>query len=128
MPRPMKCRFVNYMPDIKLFKPAGIPLSNLEMIVLTLDEIEAIRLADYEGLYQKEAAQKMNISRQTFGNIISLARKKIADALINAKAIKIEGGSVDFIDNKISCKRSVNKIENCSRSNFDEKADSSHKD
>lgn len=128
MPRPMKCRFVNYMPDIKLFKPAGIPLSNLEIVNLTLDELEAIRLADSEGLYQEDAARRMNISRQTFGNIISSARKKIADALINAKAIKIDGGSVDFIDKKIACKRLVNNFENCSRNNIDKNSSFSHKD
>jgi rubrerythrin len=61
-------------------------------VVLTVDEFEAIRLADLEGLYQEEAAKKMKISRQTFGNIISSAHGKIADAIINGKAIKIEGG------------------------------------
>jgi predicted DNA-binding protein (UPF0251 family) len=66
----------------------------LEEINLTLDELEAIRLADWDGLYQEDAAKKMNISRQTFGNIINSAHKKIADVLLNAKALKIEGGVV----------------------------------
>jgi len=70
----------------------------LEEINLTLDELEAIRLADLEGLYQEDAAKKMNISRQTFGNIINSAHKKIADALLNAKALKIEGGTIERID------------------------------
>jgi predicted Fe-Mo cluster-binding NifX family protein len=63
-------------------------------VVLTIDEFEAVRLADLVGLYQEEAAKKMNVSRQTFGNIIESAHKKIADAIINAKALKIKGGIV----------------------------------
>jgi predicted DNA-binding protein (UPF0251 family) len=64
----------------------------LEEVSLGVDEFEAIRLADLEGLYQEEAAEKMKISRQTFGNIINSAHKKIAEVLIEAKALKIEGG------------------------------------
>ena len=70
----------------------------LEEVNLTLDELEAIRLADLSELYQEDAAKKMNISRQTFGNIINSAHKKIADALLNAKALKIEGGTVERVD------------------------------
>ena len=70
----------------------------LEEVNLTLDELEAIRLADLTELYQEDAAKKMNISRQTFGNIINSAHKKIADALLNAKALKIEGGNIERID------------------------------
>ena len=70
----------------------------LEEVNLTLDELEAIRLADLTELYQEDAAKKMNISRQTFGNIINSAHKKIADALLNAKALKIEGGIVERVD------------------------------
>jgi predicted DNA-binding protein (UPF0251 family) len=66
----------------------------LEEVNLALDELEAVRLADLEGLYQENAAKKMNISRQTFGNIIERAHRKIADVLLNAKALKIEGGIV----------------------------------
>lgn len=66
----------------------------LKEVGLTLDELEAIRLADLEGLYQEDAAGQMKISRQTFGNIINSAHKKIADALVNGKALKIEGGVV----------------------------------
>jgi predicted DNA-binding protein (UPF0251 family) len=64
----------------------------LKDVILTLDELEAIRLADLEGMYQRQAAVRMNVSRQTFGNIVIAARRKIADALLNAKALKIEGG------------------------------------
>jgi predicted DNA-binding protein (UPF0251 family) len=69
----------------------------LEEVNLTLDELEAVRLADLEGLYQEDAANKMDVSRQTFGNIINSAHKKIADVLLNAKALKIEGGVVKKI-------------------------------
>jgi len=73
-------------------------LDSLEEVNLTLDELEAIRLADLTELYQEDAAKKMNISRQTFGNIINSAHKKIADALLNAKALKIGGGTVERVD------------------------------
>lgn len=66
----------------------------LEEIVLNMDEFEAVRLADYEHLYQKQAAEKMNISRQTFGRIIDVAHKKIADVLINGKALSIDDGNI----------------------------------
>ena len=92
MPRPFKCRRVCGTPGTDYFKPRGIPLSDLQEIGLTLDEFEAIRLADLEGLYQEDAAKKMDISRQTFGNIIASAHKKVADAIVNGKALKIEGG------------------------------------
>jgi predicted DNA-binding protein (UPF0251 family) len=80
------------MPCIDYFKPRGVPISSLEEVNLTIDEYEALRLADLEGLYHEEAAVKMNVSRQTFGNIINSAHRKIADSIINSKAIKIEGG------------------------------------
>lgn len=80
------------MPGVDYFKPRGVPLSRLEEVNLTIDELEALRLADLEGLYHEEAAKRMDVSRQTFGNIINSAHKKIADSIINSKAIKIEGG------------------------------------
>jgi predicted DNA-binding protein (UPF0251 family) len=70
----------------------------LEEVNLTLDELEAVRLADLQGLYQEEAAKSMNISRQTFGNIIGSAHKKIADSLLNGKALRISGGRVKRTD------------------------------
>jgi predicted DNA-binding protein (UPF0251 family)/predicted Fe-Mo cluster-binding NifX family protein len=94
MPRPFKCRRVCCEPQVNYFKPRGIPVSQLEEVVLTIDEFEAVRLADLEGLYQEDAAKKMNVSRQTFGNIIESAHKKIADTIVNAKALKIKGGIV----------------------------------
>ena len=98
MSRPCRCRRIRCNPDANYFKPRGIPLDILEEINLTLDELEAIRLADFKGLYQEGAAKKMNISRQTFGNVINSAHKKIADVLLNAKALKIEGGVIERVD------------------------------
>jgi len=94
MSRPCKCRCVCDGPRVDYFKPRAIPLSELEEVVLTIDEYEAVRLADFEKLYQEEAAMKMKISRQTFGNTIMSAHRKIADAIINAKALRIQGGFV----------------------------------
>jgi predicted DNA-binding protein (UPF0251 family) len=93
MSRPFKCRHIGCEPGSTYFKPRGIPLAELKEVVLTVDEFEALRLSDLKGLYQEDAAKKMKISRQTFGNIICSARGKIADAIINGKAIKIEGGA-----------------------------------
>lgn len=76
------------------YKPAGVPLAALEEQVLTLDELEALRLADLEGLYQEEAARRMNVSRPTFGRIVESARSKVARALVNGQALRIEGGPV----------------------------------
>ena len=102
MPRPKCQRNICGMPDKNYFKPRGIPTVDLEEIVLNLDEFEAIRLADYEQLYQEDAATQMNVSRQTFGRIIEAAHKKIADVLLNGKALKIAGGEV-ALDEKKSC-------------------------
>ena len=98
MPRPCRCRRIRCHPDVNYFKPRGIPLDRLEEVILKLDEWEALRLADWEGLYQEEAAGRMGISRQTFGNIIESAHKKIADVLLHAKALKIEGGEVRMVE------------------------------
>lgn len=98
MPRPRNCRRIGCMPQANYYKPRGVPLSALQHVKLTFDELEAIRLADMEGLYQEKAAEMMNISRQTFGRIIESARKKIADALVNGKALSIEGGIIEFDD------------------------------
>lgn len=96
MARPRHCRRVGSMPESNYFKPRGIPLSALEEVILTVDEFEAIRLADLEGLYQEEAAKKMNVSRQTFGRIIESAHKKVAETLVKGKALKIEGGEFEM--------------------------------
>jgi predicted DNA-binding protein (UPF0251 family) len=92
MARPLKCRHVCCAPGTDYFKPRGIPIRDLEKVVLTMDEFEALRLADLEGLYQEAAGQRMGVSRQTVGNILDSAHKKVADCIVNGKAIKIEGG------------------------------------
>lgn len=89
MARPLKNRFIDCVPAARYFKPVGIPLRDLEEIVLGMDELEAMRLADLEGLYQVDAAEKMGVSRQTIGNILNSAHAKLADALLNGKALRI---------------------------------------
>jgi predicted DNA-binding protein (UPF0251 family) len=104
MPRPKRCRRISSTPGSSYFKPRGIPLSVLEEVVLSVDEFEAIRLADLEGLYQELAAGKMSVSRQTFGRIIEAAHQKVAEALVMGKALKIEGGAIEIASGKtLSC-------------------------
>lgn len=86
-------RNVCFSPDTKYYKPVGIPLRLLSENVLELDELEALRLADVLGLYHDSAASQMGVSRQTFGRILEAARLKVADALINGKAIKISNSN-----------------------------------
>jgi len=85
------------MPDVTFFKPAGVKLAELEDIVLTVDEFEAVRLKDFLGLEQTEAAEKMKVSQPTFNRVLRNARKKIADAIVNGKSIKIEGGRYKMV-------------------------------
>ena len=88
-PRPCINRRVRFNPLVDYFKPAGIPMQKLEEVQLTLAEAEAIRLFDVQNLEQKKCAEQMQVSHPTFSRILDSARKKIADALINGKAIKI---------------------------------------
>jgi predicted DNA-binding protein (UPF0251 family) len=96
MPRPPKCRRVAFLPEASFFKPAGIPLRALSEVRLSVEEAEAIRLKDLEGLAQEPSSQKMNISRPTFQRVLASARQKIADALLKGKAIRIEGGNFEI--------------------------------
>jgi predicted DNA-binding protein (UPF0251 family) len=84
---------IGSMPGTTYFKPAGVRMTQLNETILTVDEFEAIRLKDFEGIDQEKAADKMKISQPTFHRLILSARKKIADAIVNGKAIKIEGGN-----------------------------------
>lgn len=95
MPRPRQCRRVAQLPQATYYKPQGVPMRMLGRVALTVDEFEAIRLADLEGLYQEQAAKQMNVSRQTFGRILEAAHKKVAEALVHGKALSIEGGSFE---------------------------------
>jgi uncharacterized protein len=96
MARPVNCRKIGCLPQSSYFKPRGIPLFDLEEVVLRMDEFEAIRLADLENLYQEQAAERMNISRQTFGRVVDSAHRKVAEALVEGKALRIEGGTISM--------------------------------
>jgi predicted DNA-binding protein (UPF0251 family) len=89
MARPVICRRVACDVPVRYFKPQGVPMRDLDDIALSLDEIEAMRLTDIEDLYQADAAKKMGVSRQTLGNILARAHKKVATALIKGKALRI---------------------------------------
>lgn len=89
MPRPCKHRRTRCRPEANYFKPRGIPMHQLEEMVLEKDELEAVKLADYDGLKHEEGAEKMKISRATFGRILEKGRKKIAESIIKGKAIRI---------------------------------------
>ena len=97
MVRPKKDRLVAFNPKINYFKPRGIPVLDLDEVCLTVDEREAIRLADLLGLSHAEAGERMGVSRATFGRIIQRARKVIADAIINGQAVRVEGGNYQLI-------------------------------
>ena len=105
MPRPPKCRRVAFMPGVTFFKPAGIPLKVLEEAQLSVEEAEALRLKDLEGMEQEPAAEKMNISRPTFQRILVSARRKVADAILNGKAIRITGGNYETDFRRFCCGR-----------------------
>lgn len=97
MVRPVISRRVGYKPEVSYFKPRGIPMFDLVEVCLTVDEREAIRLADLEGLSHEEGGQQMGVSRATFGRILRNARTTIADAIINGKAISVQGGHYEIV-------------------------------
>jgi len=97
MVRPQKHRRVAFNPEISYFKPRGIPMFDLEEVRLTVDQREAIRLSDLLGMSHEDAGRRMGVSRATFGRIVQRARMAIADALINGKAINVEGGNYKLI-------------------------------
>jgi predicted DNA-binding protein (UPF0251 family) len=89
MSRPIKPRRVFFDPNVTYFKPRAVPLSLLEEVDLGRDELEALRLCDFKNFEQTEAAKQMKISQSTLQRILTSARKKVAEALIEGKAIKI---------------------------------------
>ncbi len=93
MVRPKKCKMVYAEPGVTYFKPRAIPLMDLKEVALTVEEFEAIRLSDLESLKQVQTAKKMGISQPTLNRLLSSAHKKIAEALVKGKAIKIHGGN-----------------------------------
>lgn len=96
MPRPKKTRWVGYEPGATYFKPQGIPLRAMQIIVLTVDELEALRLAHLMGYSQEQGAEIMKVSRATFGRILDQAHIKVSEALVAGKAIQIQGGQYRY--------------------------------
>jgi predicted DNA-binding protein (UPF0251 family) len=121
MPRTEKNRIVQTPPVLTEFKPIGIPVQELEQAILSLDEFEALRLADYIGNSHAEGADEMGVSRPTFTRLIEKARKKIADFIVEGKLLMIDGGNVHFRNNIIRCRGCgqmfkmpiVKEIQNC---------------
>lgn len=102
MPRPKKCRMVGFVPDNSCFHPQ---VHNIEEVILSIEEVESMRLSDYLEMEQDKAAESMNVSRGTFQRIINTARKKTADALVNGKTIRIDGGNYRVLAGKACCRR-----------------------
>ena len=94
MPRPKKRRFVSGYPSIAAFVPEGVPITG--NLYLSVEGLEAIRLSDFEGLDQETAANLMQVSRQTYGRILSRARSIVGEALVTGKALKVEGGTYEL--------------------------------
>lgn len=133
MARPTKFRKVEFFPDDNFFVPWGKPKCEIEEIALKVEELEAMRLKDIQELNQEECAEKMQISRQTFQNIIDTARKKVAMALTEGKAIRISGGhyttslckfkcldcgeiyNINYEQNKFACPRCGSKKVVCNK-------------
>jgi predicted DNA-binding protein (UPF0251 family) len=105
MSRPQKCRRVEFLPNVSYFKPAGVPLRDLQEVCMSIEEAEALRLKDLEGLEQEQGAEKMNISRPTFQRMLVSARQKVADALLNGKVIRINGGNFEMAWRRFRCHR-----------------------
>ncbi|NMC60942.1 MAG: DUF134 domain-containing protein [Candidatus Methanofastidiosa archaeon] len=103
MPRARKKRCIYMDTNARYFKPRGVPLNELDIIQLTFEELEAIRLKDLLGLEQTEASEKMGVSQPTFHRILKEARNKVSDALVNTKAIEIYGGDYKIGIRKFKC-------------------------
>jgi predicted DNA-binding protein (UPF0251 family) len=103
MPRARKKRCIYVDTNARYFKPRGVPLEQLDIIRLTFEELEAIRLKDLIGLEQTEASEKMGVSQPTFHRILKEARNKVSDALVNSKAIEIFGGDYEMGNNQFRC-------------------------
>lgn len=103
MARPRKCRWVASEPGVTFFKPQGIPMRGLEQVVISVDELEALRLSDYLGLNQEDVAQEMNVSRPTVTRMLARAHRIIAEALVYGKAIKIQGGDYQVGQPRFIC-------------------------
>jgi predicted DNA-binding protein (UPF0251 family) len=111
MPRPKQFRKIASPPLMVGFKPFGIPRKELESVILSYDEYEVVRLLDYEGLMQEQAAERMNVSRPTLTRIYENARKTIARAFVECKMIVIEGGNVEFEREWFRCRKCHKLVE-----------------
>ena len=98
MPRPMKRRCIESEPAVDYFKPRGVPMMDLLEVYLTVDGLEAIRLVDREGLSLQDAAERMNVSRHTLGRLLADARRRVAEALVQGRALRIEGGHWELVN------------------------------
>ena len=105
MGRIPKWRRVAFIPEISYFKPVGTRHNVFEEVCLTVEEVEAIRLKDLEGLEQEACAQRMNISRPTFGRVLGSARSKLAKAILNGQAIRIGGGHFEMVRRRFRCRQ-----------------------
>lgn len=103
MPRPVKQRFVQSLPRVNFFRPVGVPRAQWREVTLSIEEAEAIRLKDLEGLGQEVSAQRMRVSRPTFQRVLESGRKKMAEALIEGKAIRVEGGNFEVAMRRFRC-------------------------
>ncbi len=102
-PRPPKSRRVEFVPDVTYFKPAGVRLRDLEEVTLTVDELEALRLKDLEGLDQVQSAERMSVSQSTFQRLLAGARSKVASAIVGGFAIRIHGGNYHLLHRRWQC-------------------------
>ncbi|NMB46405.1 MAG: DUF134 domain-containing protein [Firmicutes bacterium] len=111
MARPPKPRRVEVMPEVTLFKPVGVPMRELDEIILTVEELEALRLKDLEGLEQEDCAMRMNVSRPTFQRVLAASRAKVADALVGGKALRVEGGNYRLAKRRFRCRACQNEFD-----------------
>lgn len=103
MVRPKKCRYILRRPRVMFYKPRGVPMRSLGCVEITADELESLRLADLEGLSHEDAGKLMNVSRATFGRIVASARRKVAEGLINMKAISVDIGRYREAEPLVEC-------------------------
>jgi predicted DNA-binding protein (UPF0251 family) len=114
-------RYIHQPPNFKNFKPSGLPRKMLKTLYITIDEYEALRLADYQGMEHLAASEKMAISRPTFTRLIEKARHKIARVIIDGMELVIEGGNIEFQNTRRRCRDCgdeqlspfTNSIESC---------------
>lgn len=109
MPRPPKPRHVEFFPNVTYFKPAGVPMATLDEVCLGVDELEALRLKDLEGLDQEECASRMNLAQSTFQRVLTSAREKLTRGIVEGKAIRIEGGPYELVARTFVCPECGNR-------------------